>query len=49
MLGNPVRPRDICATIFHCLGIDPDMTVHDRFGRPVTISNGGQPIQGILA
>jgi hypothetical protein len=45
---NPVRPRDICATIFRCLGIDPDMLIHDRSGRPVPVAHGGRPIQGIL-
>jgi hypothetical protein len=46
---RPVRPADICATIYHCLGIDPDTTVPDRAGRPVPIAHGGQPIQEILA
>src|SRR3954466_10685919 len=31
---NPVHIRDICATIYHCLGIDPEMTVPDRGNRP---------------
>ena len=46
---RPVRPADICATIYHCLGIDPDMLVRDRTGRPVPIAHGGQPIREILA
>lgn len=46
---NPVRPADICATIYHCLGIDPEMLVHDRSGRPIAIAHGGQPIREILA
>src|SRR5207253_9968477 len=46
---RPVRPADICATIYHCLGIDPDMLVSDRTGRPVPIAHGGQPIREILA
>ncbi|WP_169981030.1 DUF1501 domain-containing protein [Tautonia rosea] len=45
----PVRPADLCATIYHCLGIDPEMTVADRTGRPVPIAQGGRPITGILA
>lgn len=45
---RPVRPADICATIYHCLGIDPDSTVPDRAGRPVFISHGGRPIEEIL-
>lgn len=46
---RPVRPADICATIYHCLGIDPEMPVYDRSGRPVPIAHGGQPIREILA
>ena len=46
---RPVRPADICATIYHCLGIDPEMTVRDRAGRPIPIAHGGEPIREILA
>jgi Protein of unknown function (DUF1501) len=45
----PVSTGDLCATIYHCLGIDPESTVPDRGGRPVGIANGGRPIRGILA
>jgi hypothetical protein len=46
---RPVSPADVCATIYQCLGIEPDMTVPDRSGRPVAISQGGEPIREILA
>jgi hypothetical protein len=46
---KPASTGDICATIYHCLGIDPDMTVNDRAGRPVPVAHGGQPIRDILA
>jgi hypothetical protein len=46
---RPVSTADVCATIYQCLGIDPDMLVHDRSGRPLPIANGGQPIREILA
>ena len=42
-----VDPADIAATIFHCLGHRPGTEIHDRLGRPLTISNGS-PIQQIL-
>ncbi|HJT76641.1 MAG TPA: DUF1501 domain-containing protein [Gemmataceae bacterium] len=45
----PARPADICATIYRCLGIDPDMPVQDRSGRPIPIAQGGQAIREILA
>jgi hypothetical protein len=46
---NPVSTADICATIYECLGIDPDMPVHDQAGRPVPAAHGGQPIRDLLA
>ncbi|HEX5269345.1 MAG TPA: DUF1501 domain-containing protein [Gemmataceae bacterium] len=46
---RPVSPADMCATVYQCLGIDPDMTVPDRSGRPVAINQGGEPIREILA
>jgi hypothetical protein len=46
---RPVRIRDICATIYQCLGIDPEMPVHDQGGRPIPIAQGGQPLMDILA
>jgi hypothetical protein len=45
---NPVHIRDICATIYHLLGIDPEMPVHDRGGRPIAVGHGGRPIHDIL-
>lgn len=38
---TPVSPKDILATAFHLLGIDPDTTVADRFARPVRIVGEG--------
>jgi hypothetical protein len=46
---RPVSPADVCATIYECLGIDPDMPVHDRAGRPVAAAQGGRAIREILA
>ena len=45
----PVSPADVCCTVYQALGIDPDMTVPDKAGRPVAINQGGRPITGILA
>ena len=44
----PVSTADLCASIYHCLGIDPDMTVPDRDGRPVAVGQSGQPIHDIV-
>jgi hypothetical protein len=46
---RPVRPADICATIYECLGIDPETAVHDQGGRPHPVAQGGQPLREILA
>src|SRR5262249_54145867 len=40
---DPVSPADVCATIYDCLGIDPDMPVYDRAGRPHPVAQGGKP------
>lgn len=45
----PVSTGDICATIYHCLGIDPETTVPDQLNRPIPIAHGGRPIREILA
>jgi hypothetical protein len=44
---SPVSPADICATIYECLGIDPEMPVYDRAGRPVPVAQGGQAIREV--
>jgi hypothetical protein len=45
---RPVSTSDICATIYHCLGIDPDMSIYDRAGRPIPVAQGGQVIREIV-
>jgi hypothetical protein len=46
---RPISTADVCATIYHCLGIDPDMPVYDKANRPVAVALGGQPIHEVLA
>lgn len=38
---TPVSPKDLLATSFHLLGIDPNTTVPDQQGRPVPIAGAG--------
>lgn len=45
---RPVHIRDLCATVYHALGIDPDMSVYDHGKRPVPIAHGGRPLMEIL-
>jgi hypothetical protein len=33
----PVSPKDVLATMYYLMGIDPHTRVHDKFGRPVPI------------
>jgi hypothetical protein len=39
---TPVSPKDILATAFHLLGIDPHTTVPDAQGRPLPIAGEGE-------
>ncbi len=45
--ADPTRPADLAATIYHCLGVDPEMQVRDRLDRPLTLCEG-KAIQPIL-
>jgi hypothetical protein len=42
-----VRPQDITATIFHCLGIPPESEIRDALNRPQAITRG-EVIKAIL-
>jgi arylsulfatase A-like enzyme len=48
-ISDPVHPADLVATIYHLLGIDPHLLVHDRVGRPFPVARGGEPLLRILA
>jgi len=37
VVSRPVSPKDVLATMYHLLGIDPHATIPDRGGRPVTL------------
>lgn len=45
---RPVSPGDLVATIYQLLGVDPELTVPDQTGRPISVTHGGQPIREIL-
>lgn len=38
--SDAVDPVDIQATIYHCLGLSPELLIHDQFSRPMAISTG---------
>lgn len=45
---NPVTPGDIIATIYTCLGIDPNLELTDRLGRPFAVVPWGTPLRALL-
>jgi hypothetical protein len=45
----PASPADVCATVYSCLGIDPDLLVYDRANRPFPAAQGGHLLRSILA
>jgi len=47
--SNPVSPADFVATLYTLLGIDPNLMVQDRLGRPIPVAHGGNAVQAIIA
>lgn len=45
---RPVSPKDILATAYHLLGIDPKTELIDRVGRPLGLAPTGSVIEEIL-
>ena len=38
--GHVRTPADICATVYHCLGIDPHAEMRDQSGKPIPLTRG---------
>ena len=49
VVERPVSPKDILATTYHLLGIDPETTLTDRTGRPVPLAAEGRVLEDVLA
>jgi uncharacterized protein (DUF1501 family) len=47
--SRPVHLNEVLATVYHQLGIDPDMTVSDELGRPIRIQPESSPVEELLA
>ncbi len=45
--SDGVRPEDLAATLFHCLGVDPRTEIYDPFNRPFPVALG-EPIRGLF-
>lgn len=39
---RPIGPLDLCAIIYHALGLDPELTIKNLQGRPVHLLPGGK-------
>ena len=48
VVHTPISPKDVLATAFHQLGIDPDTTVPNKDGRPMPITGTGKLHSGLL-
>ncbi len=46
---RPTSPKDILATVYHLLGIDPDALLADRSGRPMPLVPDGSVVSEVLA
>ena len=49
MADRPVSPKDILATVYYLLGIDPETKLVDRTGRPVPVLSEGTVVPEMLA
>jgi len=47
-IDHAIGPADLAATIFHALGIDPELRIPDPQGRPVALVDGGRPLVEIF-
>jgi uncharacterized protein (DUF1501 family) len=48
VVDTPISPKDVQATVYHLLGYDPETTLTDRVGRPVTLAPGGRVVTEML-
>ena len=47
-VDNPVHPRELLATLYHSVGIDPGTIVYNHLNQPRELVQG-DPVTGILA
>jgi hypothetical protein len=46
---TPISPKDILATVYHLMGVDPHTLIHDRLGRPLPVGGEGRVVPELLA
>jgi molybdopterin-guanine dinucleotide biosynthesis protein A len=47
-VDNPVHPRELLATLYHSVGIDPNTIVYNHLNQPRELVQG-DPVTGILS
>ncbi|HEX7377080.1 MAG TPA: DUF1501 domain-containing protein, partial [Pirellulales bacterium] len=45
--SNAIAPVDLIATVYHCLGVAPDLALEDQQGRPLIVCPGS-PVRALL-
>lgn len=46
---RPITPKDMLKTIYHLMGVDPELMIPDRLGRPLPLVEEGHVIPEVLA
>ena len=46
--GKPYTPQNVLATLYHALGIDPEMTLNDHTGRPVYLLDDREKVAEVV-
>jgi uncharacterized protein (DUF1501 family) len=49
VVDRPLTAKDILATIYHLVGIDPEITLLDQLKRPVPLAHDGKVVPEMLA
>lgn len=49
VVDRPLTAKDILATIYHLVGVDPEATLIDRLNRPVPLVHDGRVVPEMLA
>jgi hypothetical protein len=49
VMERPLSPKDILATLYHLMGIDPETMLTDRIGRPLPLVPDGHVVSDVLA
>ncbi len=49
VVERPVSPKDILATLYHLMGVDPHIQLIDRTGRPMPLVADGEVVKEMLA